>query len=183
MKYLEYRQFRYIELIAGLFWTITLPIIIALLIKQEGISAQMILPYICILILLIAAICILLMGINDIRYNKKLVLTLNEDNLEIVVHFKKNQNKTVKIDYKDIKDFCFVSDGTTFNKQTKKYEISPNSTGTISFAKKGNKIDLYYAPIYNALPAAKFILSKIDESQIDKTSNELTKDGKHTPKG
>lgn len=182
MKFSEYCEGWYWFLLGGIFWIAAIPAALVLFILRAETQTEIIPAYIFMPILWFAAMKIFSVGVEGLRNNGKTALVLYDDSLDIIVHRKKRKDEMLNFKFEDIRGFYFVSNGTKFNKTTKQYEIKPNSSGTIYFALEDDSIDVYSASIYNALPAAEFIIANLDESQINKSRNELTKDGRHTPK-
>ncbi len=170
-------------LIVGLIWALLLPLVVAVLVLSVGADTRAIIAYIFIAILWIASIRLFSAGIYGCKRNKKaVILVINEETLDALFYGKHNE-MVREISFSNICDFSFSSNGTKFNKSTEQYEIQPNSTGLISFALKDNKSAVFELRIYDADVAAKMILAKLDDDQIDSTNNELARDGTYTPKG
>lgn len=182
MKFSEHCEGRYAFLFGGLFWVAAIPAALVLFILEADGQAEVIPAYIFMPILWFAAIKIFSVGVEGIKNNGKTALVVYDDSVDILVHYKHGKNQMINFKFQDIRGFYFISHGTKYNKTTKTYEIKPNSSGSIYLALEDDSINVYSVNVYNALPAAAFIIENLDESQIDKSRNELTKDGRHTPK-
>jgi len=168
---------------AGLFWTLSLPVAFILIFLNSGADTRAIIAYVFMAVLWFAAIKIMSAGIYGFKRNKRaVILIINDDSIDALLNNKRN-SQLQNIKFSDICCFSFSSNRTEYNKITKQYSIKPHSAGTINFALKNNKSAVCGFSIYDADVAAKMILAKIDDDQIDTSCNELTKDGKYTPKG
>jgi len=183
MKFYEFYSGRYVMLILGLLWSLLLPGLFVWIFLSVGAETGAIVAYVFIVILWLIAVRIFFAGIYGFKRNKKaVILIVREDGMEALLYGKRNAAMQ-SVSFAEICDFSFSSNGTIFNKFTQQYEINPNSTGVICFASKKDKNECFRLSIYDADVAAKMILEKIDESQIDRSDNELSKDGVYTPKG
>ncbi len=181
MEYKENCRGRWIFFFGGLFWCLIVPLAYYLAFSQlikESIGT-IIFVSIAMFALFIGALVVLLNGISMLISNGKKHLVLYDEYLQLTINSGKRKGKTYDIDYEKITDFYFISNGTKLDKITKKYYVKENSSGIINF-NVGNQY--YCAQIYNALPAAEFILKRLQDEQIDKSRNELDKNGDYSPK-
>lgn len=181
MEYKEHYSGRWIFFFGGVFWVPAIVIAYILMLDEllQEQTGRIILVTAMMLILFLAAVKILSVGITGFYVDGKKHLVLKEDSLEIIINSGKFKGTVYHFAYTEIQQFYFISDGTKKNKNNGRYYVKENSSGTISFMK--NK--LYYdVSVYNALPAAKFILENLEYYQIDNSKNELDKNGNYTPK-
>lgn len=167
--------------LGGLFWTPIFPFAYYLMYSKlisESLGLIIIVS-LSSLILEIAALLLFTNGLSMLIANGKKHLILNDDCLQIIINGGKYKGTVYDINYAEIKKFYFVSDGTKKDETTDKYFIKENSSGTINFY-VGSKF--YCASIYDAMPAAQFIINKLLDEQIDNSRNELDRSGNHHPK-
>lgn len=180
MEYFEYCEGRWISFLGGLFWCPLIPLAYVLgfdQITEQGIGT-MIFVTAAMALLMFAALVFVVNGVRWLIANGKLHLVLSEDYLQIIVNSGKHKGTVHEIKYADIKEFYFISKGA-YNNITAKYYLSGKGCGTINF----NVGDQFYcASVYNAISAAKMIMDKLNDSQIDKSKNELDREGSFTPK-
>lgn len=110
---------------------------------------------------------------------RKTALNVGEDRLQILVNGSKRKKIVYDFSYDQLEKFYFISNGSKLNKDTGKFYVKEGASGSINF-NVGKTF--YCAAVYHALPAAEYILQKLQDSQIDWTSNELEQDGTHCPK-
>ena len=201
-EFKEKCNFRWVCFLAGLFWTIALPVAYAFMLKQllsQGIIITILISPL-IAVLWVAAIVVAKGGLAWIIANGKKNLVLHQDYLELYYNYGAQKGKSIRVDYSNIKQFYFVSDGTAKDKLTGKYYVKKGASGSINFSVDFNLVEQFVSPkvnrimqkyhqksyeftasIYNALPAAEYILSQIEENQILHSHNELSKNGTYHP--
>ncbi len=165
---------------AGLFWSPVIPCAYALTfeeLKKQNLGL-IIFVSAAMALLAMAAIILLKGGISGLISNGKKHLILYDDGLQIKINSGKFKGKVHSVNYAEIKDFCFFSYGTCQDKSSGGFFVKENACGTIDF-KVGK--EYFCASVYNALPAAQYILDRLQPEQIDKSRNELDKDGKYHP--
>ena len=170
----------------GLFLAVIIPVVYGVAFDQLILLSigKIVLVSVFFGIFMLASILFVVSGISEFIANGKTHLILNDDSLQIVVNKGKLKGRIHEIGYAEIEEFYFVSNGTKRDKKTGKYYIKEKSSGMICFYKGSPKNNEFYsASIYDAMPAAQFILDKLQNEQIDSSSNELDKDGTHHPKG
>ena len=186
MEFKEFCEGRWTFFFGSLFWSIAIPAVYGIAFKQLTMQSVSTIVIVTLLmgIMAFAAVMVFISSIKDIIANGKTHLILNDDSLQIVVNKGKLKGRTHEIDYAEIEEFYFVSDGTRKDKKTGKYYIKEKSSGLLGFYKGSpENNDFYKVTIYDAMPAAQFILGKLQDEQIDSSKNELDKDGTHHPKG
>ena len=181
MEFKEYCSGRWIMFLAGLFWMPLIPAAYALLFRglMRQNVALIILITLCFVLLLVAAVVLLKNGIAGLIAHGRTRLILLDDKLQIVATSGKGKGTVTTIDYPAIMDFCFSSRGTKQDKTTGLYYVAENARGLLIFNVKKTE---YAVSVYNAYPAAAYILERLQEEQIDALHSELNKSGKYTPK-
>ncbi len=180
-EYKEHSGHRWIMLAGGLFWAVALPAAYFLMLKSllnENIGT-IIFVHFAMAILWFASFVLIKTGMSGIMTNGKKHLILYSNSLRLIINDGKIKGKIFEFPYSDVSKFYYISSGTKYDKKTKTYYIKENSCGTINF---NIGKDYYCASIYNAMPAAEFIISKITDEQIDESRNELDRNGNHQPK-
>lgn len=167
--------------LAGLVWTPVLPAAYALLFRElmRQNVALILLVTVCMALLLLAAVVLLKNGIAGLIANGKTRLILLDDSLQLVTVSGKGKGRILMIEYAALSNFCFSATRAKQDKKTKRYYIAENTKGLILFSAQKTE---YYVSIYNAYPAARFILDRLQEDQIDLNRTELDKTGIYTPK-
>lgn len=200
MEFKEKCSGRWAFFLGGLFWTAAIPCVYAIAFKQimQEKMGNIIFITIAMGLLLFGSLLMLYHGLNDIISNGKKHLVVDDEGVQIIVNGIKNRGKIYAFKYDQMLKFYFCSDGIKINQKTGEISIKKGSSGAINFSiskkylpssiltpKQERIMQKYHlkeldfsACIYNALPAAQFILSKLDTKQIDHTHNELTKSGK-----
>lgn len=179
MEYKEYCEGRWIMFCGGLFWCPLIPLAYYLAygqITSQGVGT-MIFVTVAMALLLFAAILFLANGISGLIANGKKHLVLNDDGLQIIINSGKRKGTVYDISYRDIKEFYLVCQGV-YNNIISKYYVKAHACGNINF-NVGDKF--YCASVYDATSAAKLIMDKLQDSQIDTSKNELDRDGNFIP--
>lgn len=183
-EFKEKQIWRFIEALAGAFWSLILPAaaaVLAVFVDYSALGATeiscIIFAYIAILILEIAAIKIFLLGLNDCYFNGKTAFIVYEDGLQISVRGKKLfKSAFVWVEFDDISDFSVSLTKTQWIRGNswsgEVYKVKQHKYGTISF--KDNKSNEYFSvSIDDCMYAAELTAKNLDESQIDKENNDL----------
>ncbi len=181
MEFKEHCAGRWLKFFVGLFWGLLLPFAYLLMFRklmQENIAVIVFVTF-AMALLLLAAVVLLKSGIEGLLCNGKPHLTLGEDRLQILVNGSKRKKIVYDFSYDQLEKFYFISNGSKLNKDTGKFYVKEGASGSINF-NVGKTF--YCAAVYRALPAAEYILQRLQDSQIDWTSNELEQDGTHCPK-
>lgn len=181
MECKEYVSGKWVMFFAGLFWTPVLPATYALLFPElmcENI-ALIILVTFCMALLLFAAVALLKNGIAGLIANGKTSLILLDDKMQILTVSGKRKGMVTTIEYAAVSEFCFCANRTRQDKATGRYFVAENASGVLLFNVQKTE---YYVSIYNAYPAAQFILERLQDEPIDLNRTELDKSGKFTPK-
>ncbi len=179
MEFKEYVGGRWVMFLAGLVWTPVLPAAYALLFRElmRQNVALILLVTVCMALLLLAAVVLLKNGIAGLIANGKTRLILLDDSLQLVTV--SGKGRILTFEYAALSNFCFSATRAKQDKKTKRYYIAENTKGLILFSAQNTE---YYVSIYNAYPAAQFILDRLQEDQIDLNRTELDKTGIYTPK-
>lgn len=181
MEFREYSSGRWVMFCGGAFWTLAIPFAYIFMfgqLMQEPLGTAVFVS-VAMALLLLGAVRFLTVGISGIRSNGKVHLVLTQNRLQIIVNSGKQRGRIHDFTYAEIKEFYFISNGTKWNKANGEYHIKEGSSGTINFSVDNM---FYEASVYNALPAAKYILEHLQDPQIDRSKNELDRNGSYRPK-
>ncbi len=181
MEFKEHCAGRWVKFFVGLFWGLLLPFAYLLMFRklmQENIAVIVFVTF-AMALLLLAAVVVFKKGKEGGVCDRKTPLKIGGERVPILVNGSKRKKIVYDFSYDQLERFYFISNGSKLNKDTGKFYVKEGASGSINF-NVGKTF--YCAAVYHALPAAEYILQKLQDSQIDWTSNELEQDGTHCPK-